>query len=105
MRPAITFIILVAITLIATTAAWAEEPQPRGLSSVPFTDVKVQDEFWAPRLETNRERSLPHNLKWCEQTGRIPSSRTYSDTCQNTTDKKTTLPPIRGLFETRGNCH
>ena len=23
------------------------------------------------RLQTNRERSLPHNFKWCEQTGRI----------------------------------
>ena len=71
MRPAITFILLVAIPLIATTTAQAEEPQARVLSSVPFTDVKVQDEFWAPRLKTNRERSLPHNFKWCEQTGRI----------------------------------
>ena len=41
------------------------------LSAVPFTEVKIQDEFWAPRIETNREKSLPHNFKWCEQTGRI----------------------------------
>lgn len=54
-----------------TATAWADGPKARGLSAVPFTEVKVQDEFWAPRLETNRENSLPHNLKWCEQTGRI----------------------------------
>ena len=61
MRPAIRFIILVAITLSMTATARAEEPKTPGLSAVPFTEVKVQDEFWAPRLETNRENSLPHN--------------------------------------------
>ena len=47
------------------------EPAHRQLKAVPFTDVKVRDEFWAPRLQTNREKSLPHNFKWCEETGRI----------------------------------
>ncbi|MBN1491600.1 MAG: glycoside hydrolase family 127 protein, partial [Phycisphaerae bacterium] len=49
-------------------AASAAEPR---LRPVPFTDVKVADAFWQPRLETNRTRTLPHNLDWCEQTGRI----------------------------------
>lgn len=71
MRLAIRFIIFCAITLSITTTMWADGPKARGLSAVPFTEVKVQDEFWAPRLETNRENSLPHNFKWCEQTGRI----------------------------------
>ena len=38
---------------------------------MPFTEVKLQDAFWAPRLATNRAKSLPHNFQWCEQTGRI----------------------------------
>jgi len=71
MRLAIRFIIFCAITLSMTTTMWADGPKARGLWAVPFTEVKVQDEFWARRLKTNRENSLPHNLKWCEQTGRI----------------------------------
>ncbi len=53
------------------TIAGAEEPTHRALSAVPFADVKVQDEFWAPRIKTNREKSVPHNFTWCEQTGRF----------------------------------
>lgn len=58
---------------ILTTAAPAQagEPVHRKLSAVPFTAVKFTDNFWAPRLETNRTRSLPHNFKWCEETGRL----------------------------------
>ena len=50
-------------------SAWAAEPSPA--TAVPFTQVKVRDQFWAPRIATNREKSLAHNFKWCEQTGRI----------------------------------
>ena len=56
-------------TLRAARAA--ESVSPRRLTIVPFTAVHVEDEFWAPRIRTNRERSIPHNLKWCEETGRI----------------------------------
>jgi len=49
----------------------ADQPEHRKLSAVPFTEVKFQDEFWAPRLKTNREVSIPHNFKWCEETGRF----------------------------------
>jgi DUF1680 family protein len=49
----------------------AEQPKHRKLTAVPFSAVRVQDEFWAPRLRTNREKSLPHNFKWCAETGRI----------------------------------
>ncbi|MCP4456302.1 MAG: glycoside hydrolase family 127 protein, partial [Planctomycetes bacterium] len=71
MKPAIRFIILCAILLSITPCLAAHESKAPGLSAVPFTEVKVQDAFWTPRLETNRENSLPHNLTWCEQTGRI----------------------------------
>jgi len=46
-------------------------PKHRKLSAVPFTAVKLVDEFWAPRIRTNREKSLPHNFEHCEKTGRI----------------------------------
>lgn len=51
--------------------AWGESARPRRLTIVPFPSVHVEDSFWSPRIKTNRERSIPHNLKWCEDTGRI----------------------------------
>ena len=41
------------------------------VKAVAFTEVKIADEFWAPRIETNRTKSIPHNFKWCRQTGRF----------------------------------
>jgi len=38
---------------------------------VPFTDVEITDAFWAPRIETNREVSIPYAFGKCEETGRI----------------------------------
>ena len=54
-----------------SAAAVAAEQPHRRLTPVPFTDVKVADEFWAPRIETNRTKTVPHAFKECEQTGRI----------------------------------
>jgi len=41
------------------------------LRAVPFTDVQIADDFWSARIDTNRTRSIPHNFKWCRQTGRF----------------------------------
>ncbi len=61
---------LTALLSIAPYAA-AEAPPHRELTAVPFTAVKLDDGFWAPRITTNRDASLPHNFEWCESTGRI----------------------------------
>ncbi len=67
-KPLVSLAALVA--LIAPRAA-AEAPPHRQLTAVPFTAVKLTGSFWAPRIATNREASLPHNFEWCESTGRI----------------------------------
>lgn len=41
------------------------------LAGVDLTSVRIEDEFWSPRLAVNRARTLPHNIRWCEQTGRL----------------------------------
>ncbi len=41
------------------------------IQPVPFTSVHIQDNFWTPRLETNRQVTLPYNFKKCEETGRL----------------------------------
>ncbi len=38
---------------------------------VPFTNVRADDEFWAPRMETNRAVTIPYAFRKCEETGRI----------------------------------
>ena len=38
---------------------------------VPFTSVHVSDNFWAPRIETNRKVSIPSAFGECEKNGRF----------------------------------
>jgi len=38
---------------------------------VPFTSVKVNDAFWAPRIKLNHEVTIPIALKHCYKTGRV----------------------------------
>jgi len=59
------------ITLFsAQTGSQAQEKSDK-LTAVPFTDVTVADEFWAPRMETNRKVTVRYDFEKCEQTGRI----------------------------------
>ena len=72
MQRTILFCASVVIGLnVLAPAAISAEPAHRQLTAVPFTAVKLRDVFWAPRLQVNREKSLPHNFKWCEETGRF----------------------------------
>jgi len=41
------------------------------IKPVSFTDVKVTDDFWSGRIETNRKVSIPYAFGKCEETGRI----------------------------------
>ncbi len=38
---------------------------------VPFTAVHLDDDFWAPRLETNRVTTIPYAFGKCEESGRM----------------------------------
>lgn len=37
------------------------------IQTVPFTNVHLDDIFWAPRIETNRTATIPHAFKKCEE--------------------------------------
>lgn len=45
------------------------------ITPVPFTEVKVSDGFWAPRIETNREVTIPFAMNKNEETGRVDNFR------------------------------
>ncbi len=41
------------------------------IKPVAFNEVDITDSFWLPRMETNREVTIPFAFKKCEETGRI----------------------------------
>ncbi len=44
-------------------AKWPETPAP--------ADIRITDNFWKPKIDLNREVTIPYVFKQCEQTGRI----------------------------------
>jgi DUF1680 family protein len=59
---------------VAAGPLHSQAPAPKPdypIQPVPFTDVRLSDEFWAPRIETNRTTSIPAAFEQCELTGRV----------------------------------
>jgi uncharacterized protein len=64
----------VALAALATSIAipaTASRPSAYPISAVPFTEVRLTDAFWAPRLETNRTVTIPFGFKKSEEEGRL----------------------------------
>ncbi len=40
-------------------------------TAVPFTSVKLTDQFWLPRIKTNHSVTIPASFERCDNTGRI----------------------------------
>ncbi|MBI4607338.1 MAG: glycoside hydrolase family 127 protein [Planctomycetes bacterium] len=66
-----TQLLLLALAASFVSRVRAVDPPSRKLRPVPFTEVRLQDSFWAPKIETNRRKTVPHNIRSCEETGRI----------------------------------
>ena len=61
-----------AIFLVfVASPAWAADVSDYPIQPVPFTAVEVGPGFWAPRMETNRQVTVPYCFQRCEDTGRI----------------------------------
>ncbi len=41
------------------------------ITPVPFTQVNIQDNFWQPRMQTNRDVTVPYTFQKSEETGRL----------------------------------
>lgn len=41
------------------------------IQEVPFTKVKLNDNFWLPRIKTNHTVTIPTSFQRCEETGRV----------------------------------
>lgn len=60
----------VALTVTACTKGTYQAPDAP-VKEVAFTQVHIDDKFWAPRIETNRLVSIPSAFKECEKNGRF----------------------------------
>ncbi|MBN1362111.1 MAG: glycoside hydrolase family 127 protein [Sedimentisphaerales bacterium] len=63
-------IVSVAVLTVGVQGIWAAA-RDYPVRPVAFTEVKLTDAFWAPRIETNRKVTIPYAFGQCEQTGRI----------------------------------
>jgi DUF1680 family protein len=58
-----------SVAALATAAAQSRPDYP--FQPVPFTRVHLNDVFWAPRIETNRQTTIPVAFQQCERTNRV----------------------------------
>src|ERR1700712_1807681 len=61
--------ILLPVLLSSVTLFAQQQDYP--VHAVPFTQVKLTDRFWLPKIETNRTVTIPASFERCENTGRV----------------------------------
>ena len=59
------------ILLISCSSFLFAQQKDYSIQSVPFTQVKLTDNFWLPRIETNRTVTIPASFERCESNGRV----------------------------------
>lgn len=64
---------LAAIFFFLGISACKNQPQKPDypIQGVPFNEVKVSDQFWLPKIETNRTVTIPAAFAKCEEMGRM----------------------------------
>ena len=66
-------ILVISVLILTGCSEKAGEKESAGypIQPVPFTDVKVTDNFWAPRIKTNHDVTIPIAIEQSTITGRI----------------------------------
>ncbi|MBN2180921.1 MAG: glycoside hydrolase family 127 protein [Sedimentisphaerales bacterium] len=64
-------IIVFISSLLLSNVSGGQSRLDYPIMAVPFSQVRIEDNFWLKRLETNWKVSLPHVFNQCEKTGRI----------------------------------
>src|ERR1043165_9719838 len=62
---------LVTVALLGAAARAQKPSHDYPIQPVGFTSVKLNDVFWAPRIETNRKVTIPAAFQKCEESGRV----------------------------------
>jgi len=65
-------VMILLMTLCVFGLTCSKKPQKDyPIKPVAFNEVDITDSFWLPRMEANREVTIPFAFKKCEETGRI----------------------------------
>jgi len=64
-------LIFFTILIFSFSRIFAQDMDDYPITPVSFTNVKINDSFWQPRLETNRKVTIPYDFAKCEDTNRI----------------------------------
>ncbi len=70
-------------TSVVTLPAQTADPGFAALRPVPFTQVRIADNFWAPRRESNRVVSIPVNFDNLEKAGNLKDLRLAAQRATN----------------------
>ena len=62
--------VIYIIALLGTVAVSAQQ-KDYPIQAVPFTSVKLTDNFWLPRVRINHTVTIPASFERCENTGRV----------------------------------
>lgn len=65
------FCLLALFTSMLLGGCAPKTPSDYPVQPVPFTEVKIQDDFWLPRIETNRTITIPFAMQMNQETGRV----------------------------------
>jgi len=69
------FAIMVMALFILTGVIQSAEGQDYKLTPIPLSQVRITDQFWAPRIETNRTVTMPVAFQKYEQRGHMCSPK------------------------------
>jgi uncharacterized protein len=90
-RPITSLLLLVSIILIFSGCSGNGSSGDYPITPVPFTAVKLTDDFWAPRIKKNAEVTIPIAFGYCESTGRV---RNFAIAAKLDTGKFQTIYPF-----------
>lgn len=62
--------LLLILLLLPALHVWSQH-RDYPIQAVPFTQVKLSDNFWLPRIKTNHTVTIPASFERCENTGRV----------------------------------
>ena len=62
--------IILSVVICCSSMLYAQQ-KDYPIQGVPFTQVKLTDNFWLPRIEINRTVTIPASFERCQNTGRI----------------------------------
>ena len=65
------------LVALAVAIAYCASALSQRISEIPSTQVRLSDQFWAPRIEVNRTDSIPQASEECEQ----GAPTVYCETC------------------------